>query len=96
MEKFKDLLKEYNLNEKRRSYPAWQLWALEFCKKYDIDRKEYGTIMKYAKKYSDKLDYLRGIDGWISDYPNLRGKVVKLFLWKLAEDKKQRVGNDYV
>ena len=27
--------------------------------------------MSIAKQYQDKIDYLRYIDGWLSDYPNL-------------------------
>jgi len=96
MENINDIIKEYNIDEKKKSYPAWQLWALEFCQKYEVNRKDYGTIMKYAKHYMDSLDYLRGVEGWMADYPNRGGNVVKLFLWKLKEDKKQRSGSAYI
>lgn len=46
--------------------------------------------MSIAKQYQDKLDYLRYIQGWLSDYPNVRGNILRLFFWKIAEDRKNK------
>ena len=92
MDNIKDVLKEYKIekNDKKRDLPEWQVWALDFCKKYSIGRKDYGRVMSIAKQYKDRVDYLRYLDGWLSDYPNIRGNVLKLFFWKIKEDGQKR------
>mgnify|MGYP001268940471 CR=1 FL=1 len=89
MERVKDILRQYEIKGEGKVLSEWQVWALDFCKKYSIPRKDYGRVMSIAKQYQDKIDYLRYIDGWLSDYPNLRGNVLRLFFWKIAEDNKK-------
>ena len=91
MEKLKDLMKDYEIKREGKSLPDWQVWALDFCKKYGITRKDYARVMSVAKQYDGRLDYLRHIDGWLSDYPSIKGGVLRLFFWKLGEDKKKSV-----
>lgn len=89
MENLKDILKGYEIKSKGKSLPEWQVWALDFCKKYGINRKEYGRVMSVAKQYQDKMDYLRYVEGWLSDYPNVKGGVLRLFFWKIGKDRKK-------
>lgn len=89
MENLKDILKGYEVKRAGRSLPEWQVWALDFCKKYGVNRKEYARIMSVAKQHQDKMDYLRYVEGWLSDYPDIRGSVLRLFFWKIGEDKKK-------
>ena len=90
MQNIKDLMTDYDIGKKEgRSLPEWQVWSLDFCKKFGIDRQNYGRVMGVAKQYEDKVDYLRYIEGWLSDYPNVRGGILKLFFWKIADDKKK-------
>lgn len=89
MENIKDILKRYEIKGEGKMLSEWQVWALDFCKKYSIPRKDYGRVMSIAKQYMDRIDYLRYVDGWLSDYPNLRGNVLRLFFWKVGEDNKR-------
>lgn len=93
MESIAEILKERKaITDERagRKLHEWQLWALDFIKRYEVPKEEKGTVMATAKRYSDKTDYLRGVEGWMRDYPNLEmGKgSVRLLLWKLNKDKK--------
>ncbi len=90
MENIKDLLKGYEVKKEGKSLPEWQIWALDFCKEFGISRREYGRVMSIAKQYQNKLDYLRYIQGWLSDYPNVRGNILRLFFWKIGEDSSKR------
>lgn len=91
MENISDLIKSRGIE--RPIQPSklleWQGWALDFCKKFEIPAKEKGTIMKIAKVYQHKIEYLRGLSGYLSDYPNLKVGVgaVRLLLWKIKKDK---------
>jgi len=88
MDNIKDIIKDYQIKKEGRSLPAWQEWSLQFCKQYSIPRKDYARVMSVARQYQDRMDYLRYVQGWLSDYPNIRGSVIRLFLWKIGEDKK--------
>lgn len=90
MEDIKDILKTYKVAETGKAVPEWQDWALKFCKKYSIPRRDYGRIMSVAKNNQDKLDYLRYVEGWLSDYPSLRGNPIRLFMWKIKQDRISR------
>ncbi len=68
-----------------RELKEFQIWALEFAKKYDC-RSSMGLLMKYGKKFEDNVDYLRYLDSWLDDYPRRTKNVVPLLLWKIKED----------
>ncbi len=98
MEKIGNIQKSISREKTQKALADWQVWALEFCKKYEIPKESLGVIMKTAKGYSDSLDYLRGIDGFISDYPSLPNgqAVLKIFLWKLKKDRQDSIKSHMV
>jgi len=85
----KDIVSEFKTqpesDKKQKELKEFQIWALEFAEKYGC-KKEIPILMRFAKKLESNLDYLRHVDGWISDYPNRKGNVIPLFLWKLKQD----------
>jgi hypothetical protein len=90
MENIKDILKGYEVKKGGKLLPEWQIWALDFCKDFGIGRKDYGRVMSVAKQYQNKVDYLRYVQGWLGDYPNLRGNILRLFFWKIRDDREKR------
>ena len=88
-----DILKNYKMkgddDRKVVKIKQWQVWALEFCERYDIPKRDVGRVMSVGKRYRDKLEYLEFLSGWFSDYPNLRGNPIRLLFWKLKEDGKR-------
>lgn len=94
MERIGNLIKNKGIDTpvQGKQLVEWQLWALDFCKKFKIPRNEYGTIMRTAKNYQNNIDYLRGVAGYLSDYPNLEyGQgTVRILLWKLKKDREER------
>lgn len=80
-----DLKNKPELDKKQRNLKEFQIWVLEFAEKYGC-KKDIPILMRFGKKFENNIDYLRHVDGWISDYPRRTGNVIPLFLWKLKQD----------
>lgn len=89
-----EIIKNYDINKDYSStvknLQPWQIWLFDFCEKYEIkDSKDIKSLLSLVSKYRRGLEWFRWLEGYLSDYPNLKLPPTGLvfFLFKKAKNE---------